>query len=137
VFSLLCGLMPDIDLLIACRALMGVGAALMWPAVLGITYTLLPAAKKGLAGGLIIGVAGFGNTVGPLLGGWLTDVATWRLVFFVNLPVTAFAMRCWQCWGSCCRSLSSTGRSDRLRTGRRLIRAITGCALKNHSPIRG
>jgi MFS family permease len=47
VFSLLCGLMPDIDLLIACRALMGVGAALMWPAVLGITYTLLPTAKKG------------------------------------------------------------------------------------------
>jgi EmrB/QacA subfamily drug resistance transporter len=92
VFSLLCGLMPDIDLLIACRALMGVGAALMWPAVLGITYTLLPTAKKGLAGGLIIGVAGFGNTVGPLLGGWLTDVASWRLVFFVNLPVTAFAM---------------------------------------------
>jgi MFS family permease len=92
VFSLLCGLMPDIDLLIACRALMGVGAALMWPAVLGITYTLLPAAKKGLAGGLIIGVAGFGNTVGPLLGGWLTDVASWRLVFFVNLPVTAFGM---------------------------------------------
>jgi EmrB/QacA subfamily drug resistance transporter len=92
VFSLLCGLMPDIDLLIACRALMGVGAALMWPAVLGITYTLLPAARKGLAGGLIIGVAGLGNTVGPLLGGWLTDVASWRLVFFVNLPVTAFAM---------------------------------------------
>jgi EmrB/QacA subfamily drug resistance transporter len=92
VFSLLCGLMPNVDLLIACRALMGVGGALMWPAVLGITYALLPAAKKGLAGGLIIGVAGFGNTVGPLLGGWLTDVASWRLVFFVNLPVTAFAM---------------------------------------------
>jgi MFS family permease len=37
-------------------------------------------------------VAGFGNTVGPLLGGWLTDVATWRLVFFLNIPVAAFAM---------------------------------------------
>ena len=92
MFSLLCGLTPNIDLLITCRALMGVGGALMWPAVLGMTYALLPAAKKGLAGGLIIGVAGFGNTVGPLLGGWLTDVASWRLVFFVNLPVTAFAM---------------------------------------------
>jgi len=92
VFSLLCGLMPDIDLLIACRALMGVGGALMWPAILGMTYALLPPAKKGLAGGLILGVAGFGNTVGPLLGGWLTDAASWRLVFFINLPVTAFAM---------------------------------------------
>jgi EmrB/QacA subfamily drug resistance transporter len=92
VFSLLCGLAPNVGLLIACRALMGVGGALMWPAILGLTYALLPADKKGLAGGLILGVAGLGNTVGPLLGGWLTDAASWRVVFFVNLPVTAFAM---------------------------------------------
>jgi len=91
-FSLLCGLMPTVGPLIACRALMGVGVALMWPAVLGLTYALLPEDKKGLAGGLILGVAGLGNTVGPLLGGWLTDAASWRLVFFLNLPVTAFAM---------------------------------------------
>jgi EmrB/QacA subfamily drug resistance transporter len=92
VFSLLCAVMPNVELLIACRALMGVGGAIMWPAVLGLTYSLLPGDRKGLAGGLILGVAGTGNTVGPLLGGWLTDVATWRLVFVINLPVTAFAM---------------------------------------------
>ena len=92
LFSLLCGVVPDVGLLVACRALMGVGGALMWPAILGLTYSLLPGDRKGLAGGLILGVAGLGNTVGPLLGGWLTDVASWRLVFFVNLPVTAFAM---------------------------------------------
>ena len=92
LFSLLCGVMPDVGLLVACRALMGIGGALMWPAILGLTYSLLPEDKKGLAGGLIIGVAGLGNTVGPLLGGWLTDVVSWRLVFFINLPVTAFAM---------------------------------------------
>jgi EmrB/QacA subfamily drug resistance transporter len=91
-FSLLSGLMPNIDLLITCRALMGVGGALMWPAVLGMTYAILPAEKKGLAGGLILGVTGFGNAVGPLLGGWLTDAASWRLVFFINLPVTASAV---------------------------------------------
>ncbi len=91
-FSLLAGLMPNAILLIICRALMGVGGAVMWPAVLGLTYAILPAAKKGLAGGMILGVAGLGNAVGPLLGGWLTDVATWRLVFFINLPITAFAM---------------------------------------------
>ena len=91
-FSLLAGLMPNAILLIICRALMGVGGAVMWPAVLGLTYAILPAAKKGLAGGMILGVAGLGNAVGPLLGGWLTDVATWRLVFFINLPITAFAI---------------------------------------------
>ena len=70
----------------------------MWPAILGLTYALLPAGKKGLASGLSIGVAGLGSTVGPLLGGWLTDVATWRLVFIVNLPVTAFAVLVTRRW---------------------------------------
>ena len=65
---------------------MGVGGALMWPAILGMTYGLLPADKAGLAGGLILGVAGFGNAVGPMFGGFLTDVLSWRWVFFVNLP---------------------------------------------------
>src|SRR5215813_12169249 len=92
VFSLLCGVMPTVELLIVFRALMGVGGAIIWPAALGLTYMMLPAAKKGLAGGLILGVAGLGNAVGPLLGGWLTDVASWRLVFFINLPITLFAM---------------------------------------------
>ena len=91
-FSLLSGLMPTVELLIICRALMGVGGAVMWPAVLGLTYAILPPAKKALAGGLILGVAGLGNAVGPLLGGWLTDAATWRLVFFINVPITVFAM---------------------------------------------
>jgi EmrB/QacA subfamily drug resistance transporter len=91
-FSLLAGLMPTVIPLIICRALMGVGGAIMWPAVLGLTFGILPASKKALAGGLILGVAGFGNAVGPLLGGWLTDAASWRLVFFINVPITAFAM---------------------------------------------
>jgi MFS family permease len=60
-FSVLGGAAPDVGLLIACRAFMGVGGALMWPATLGMTYALLPDDKAGLAGGLILGVAGFGN----------------------------------------------------------------------------
>jgi EmrB/QacA subfamily drug resistance transporter len=91
-FSLLAGLAPEAYLLILCRMLMAVGGALMWPAILGMTYALLPADKAGLAGGLILGVAGFGNAVGPLLGGFLTDVLSWRWVFFVNLPIAAFAI---------------------------------------------
>ena len=43
---------------------MGIGGALMWPAILGMTYALLPDEKAGLAGGLILGVAGLGNAVG-------------------------------------------------------------------------
>ena len=91
-FSVLAGLMPTVGLLIVCRGLMGIGGALMWPAVLGMTYALLPESKAGLAGGLILGVAGLGNAVGPLLGGVLTDELSWRWVFFLNLPVTMFAI---------------------------------------------
>jgi EmrB/QacA subfamily drug resistance transporter len=92
VFSLVGGAMPSVVPLILCRGLMGVGGALIWPAVLGMTYALLPEDKAGLAGGLILGVAGTGNAVGPLLGGLLTDELNWRFVFFLNVPVTVFAV---------------------------------------------
>ncbi len=78
--------------LITARVLMGVGGALMWPAILGMTFAALPAEKAGLAGGLILGAAGIGNAAGPLIGGVLTDLLSWRWIFFVNLPVTAFAV---------------------------------------------
>jgi EmrB/QacA subfamily drug resistance transporter len=92
VFSVVGGFAPNAGVLIAARALMGVGGALMWPAILGMTYALLPAEKAGLAGGLILGTAGFGNAIGPLIGGALTDTVGWRWIFFLNLPVAAFAM---------------------------------------------
>jgi len=91
-FSLIAGLSPSIDILIVSRALMGIGGALVWPAVLGMTYAILPDDRAGLAGGLIIGVAGIGNAVGPLVGGALTDALSWRWVFFLNVPITLIAM---------------------------------------------
>jgi EmrB/QacA subfamily drug resistance transporter len=91
-FSLLGGVAQGDIWLIGARALMGIGGALMWPAILGMTYDLLPEAQAGLAGGLILGAAGFGNAIGPLIGGLLTDALSWRWVFFLNLPVAAFAV---------------------------------------------
>jgi EmrB/QacA subfamily drug resistance transporter len=78
--------------LIATRTLMGIGGALMWPAILGMTYALLPEDRAGLAGGIIIGAAGLGNAIGPLIGGVLTDALSWRWIFFLNVPVSAFAV---------------------------------------------
>jgi EmrB/QacA subfamily drug resistance transporter len=78
--------------LIATRTLMGIGGALMWPAILGMTYALLPEEKAGLAGGIIIGAAGLGNALGPLIGGVLTDLASWRWIFFLNVPIAIFAV---------------------------------------------
>jgi EmrB/QacA subfamily drug resistance transporter len=78
--------------LIASRVAMGLGGALMWPAILGMTFELLPAEKAGLAGGIILGAAGLGNAIGPLIGGVLTDALSWRWIFFLNVPVAAFAV---------------------------------------------
>jgi EmrB/QacA subfamily drug resistance transporter len=97
-FSLLAGAAQSDIWLILCRALMGVGGAMMWPAVLGMTYDILPADRAALAGGLIIGSAGFGNAAGPLLGGVLTDALSWRWILFINVPIAALA--CFVCWRS-------------------------------------
>jgi EmrB/QacA subfamily drug resistance transporter len=95
-FSVLGGAAQDELWLIVCRALMGIGGAMMWPAALGLTYEVLPKEKAGLAGGLIIGVAGFGNAAGPLLGGFLAETLSWRWILFVNLPIAALA--CFATW---------------------------------------
>ncbi|HMJ73375.1 MAG TPA: MFS transporter [Solirubrobacterales bacterium] len=78
--------------LIATRVVMGIGGALMWPAILGMTFELLPSEKAGLAGGIILGAAGLGNAIGPLIGGVLTDTLSWRWIFFLNVPIAAFAV---------------------------------------------
>src|SRR5688500_7541399 len=86
VTSLLAGLAPTPLLLIGARALMGIGAALMWPAVLGMAFAVLPG-KAGLAGGLVIGAAGIGQAIGPISGGALTEFLSWRWVQYVNVPL--------------------------------------------------
>ncbi|HEU0019444.1 MAG TPA: MFS transporter [Thermoleophilaceae bacterium] len=90
-FSLLGALAPGVITLIVARGLMGIGGALMWPAILGMTYSILPKDRAALAGALIIGAAGFGNAAGPLIGGFLTDVFDWRWILALNLPIAALA----------------------------------------------
>lgn len=91
LFSVVAGAAPTVEVLIAGRALMGIGGALMWPAVLGLSYEVLPASRQALAGPLVLGVAGIGNAFGPLLGGVLTDAASWRWVLLLNLPIAVGA----------------------------------------------
>ncbi|MEM7304491.1 MAG: MFS transporter, partial [Pseudomonadota bacterium] len=82
IFSLSGGLAENIWWLLGSRGIMGIGGAMVWSSVIGMTYQLIPASRAGLAGGLIIGVAGMGNALGPLIGGFLTDGLGWQWVFF-------------------------------------------------------
>ncbi|GAB2876478.1 MFS transporter [Microbulbifer echini] len=91
-FSLLGGLAMDVRMLLVSRALMGIGAAMMWPSILGMTYDLMPDDRSGQAGGLIMTVGALANAVGPVLGGTLAELLSWRWIFFINIPIAAIAL---------------------------------------------
>ena len=92
VMSLLAGAAQNEYWLIAARAAMGVGGALMLPAILGMTFAALPPKKAGLAGGIILGAAGIGQALGPIDGGVLTQYLSWRWTLFINIPIGLIAM---------------------------------------------
>jgi EmrB/QacA subfamily drug resistance transporter len=87
--SLLCGLAPNIGMLIAARALQGVGGALLTPGSLAILQASFRQEDRGAAIGAWSGLAGVAAAVGPFLGGWLVDVWSWRLAFLINVPIAA------------------------------------------------
>lgn len=89
--SLAGALAYDSAMLITSRVVQGAGAALLWPAILGIVYSSVSEEQKGLAVGLILGAAGVGNAAGPLLGGFLTELFSWRAVLFFNIPLAVIA----------------------------------------------
>ena len=68
-FSLIGGLAEDAWVLVGARAAMGIGGAMIWPSLIGMIYGILPEQRAALAGGLLMGVSGIGNGMGPLLGG--------------------------------------------------------------------
>jgi EmrB/QacA subfamily drug resistance transporter len=89
VASLLCGLAPNVQTLVAARVLQGVGGALLTPGSLAIIEASFRPADRGRAIGAWSGLAGIAGALGPFLGGWLVQVATWRLVFLINVPLAA------------------------------------------------
>lgn len=87
--SLLCAVAPDIRLLIAARALQGVGAAMLVPGSLAILTSTFHPDDRGRAIGAWSALAGATAAIGPFLGGWLIDSVSWRLIFVINLPIAA------------------------------------------------
>ncbi|HYD08477.1 MAG TPA: DHA2 family efflux MFS transporter permease subunit [Acidimicrobiales bacterium] len=78
--------------LIATRAVMGVGAALVMPATLSVLANVFPPQERARAIAIWAGLAGGGAAIGPIAGGWLLEHFYWGSVFFLNLPVVGIAL---------------------------------------------
>src|SRR6266540_4575539 len=92
ITSATAGIAQDPTMLIASRAIQGIGAALMMPATLSIITHTFPAAERGRAIGMWAGVSALALSIGPVVGGFLTEYVSWRAIFFINLPVAAAAV---------------------------------------------
>ena len=92
IASVLCGLAPNIGALVAARALQGLAAAMLVPGSLAILAASFAPEDRARAVGAWSGLAGVASAIGPFLGGWLIDAASWRYIFLINVPLAAVAV---------------------------------------------
>src|SRR5579883_321132 len=90
--SMLCGLSPNITVLIFARAVQGIGGALLVPGSLAIISASFDSKQRGQAIGTWSGFTSITSAIGPVLGGWLVQYASWRWVFFINVPVAVIVL---------------------------------------------
>jgi EmrB/QacA subfamily drug resistance transporter len=112
VASLLCGVALNDAMLIAARALQGVGAALLTPGSLAIIEASFVPDDRGKAIGAWSGFAGVGSAIGPFIGGWLIQAVSWRLIFAINVPFAAVVVAVSLRHVPESRDVNATGRVD-------------------------
>lgn len=90
--SVACGLAPSVEVLIVARAIQGVGAAMLIPCSLAIIGAAFDETERGAAIGIWSGSSAIAAGIAPLLGGWLVDHWSWRVIFLINPLIAMFAV---------------------------------------------
>ncbi|MBN1562561.1 MAG: MFS transporter, partial [Anaerolineae bacterium] len=90
--SALVGLSNSITMMVLSRTIQGVGAAILSPSTLSIVTTTFKGKERGIAFGIWGATAGVAAALGPLIGGWLTDHASWHWAFYINIPIVIVAI---------------------------------------------
>jgi EmrB/QacA subfamily drug resistance transporter len=88
-FSLLCAVAPNVDVLIAARALQGVSGAILAPSSLAVIVNAFAPEERSAAVGSWTAWGAIAAIVGPLVGGWIVDALSWRWIFAINIPLVA------------------------------------------------
>jgi EmrB/QacA subfamily drug resistance transporter len=97
--SMACGFAQNGAWLIAARAVQGIGAAIIFPTSVAMLAKVFPPEQRGLAFGIHVACGGTFMALGPLTGGFMIDVLSWRWIFWINLPVAAaVALIVWTGW---------------------------------------
>ena len=112
VASLLCGLAPTPEVLIAARILQGLGAAALTPGSLAMMQGAFRPADRPKAIGTWSGLAAIAAAVGPFVGGILVDFASWRWIFLINLPLAAITIWIAVRWVPESQDRAHCGRAD-------------------------
>lgn len=92
IASVLCAMAPDATWLIAGRAVQGVGAGMMVPGSMALIAATHAPSARGAAYGIWAGASAITSSAGPVLGGWLVDIAGWRWVFWINPPLVVLTL---------------------------------------------
>src|SRR2546423_4957916 len=96
ITSVLCGLAPNLELLVLFRILQGAAGALLVPGSLALITSNFSGEEQGRAFGLWAGASGATTILGPVVGGLLVDTVSWRAAFLINVPLVALAA--WATW---------------------------------------